>query len=892
MRHTVFVFLLSLSFFGGRTQTPFFQHYNLLHKRENVQVNSMLQDLEGFVWFGTTQGLFRFDGREYLRYTVADSLPDNNVTALAIDSAGRIWCGHANGKISWLAHGEVFRFEPEEGSSSERISDMLFDSKGNLWFATLNDGLYYYSRKRLYRLDEAEGMPDLYVYDIVEDTQGNIIAGTDGGLAVCTLDGKKVKVSVLNHKNGLPDNIIRKIQITNQGYVLATEDAGVIMYDAKLQTFTSVMAQWPYGSVTDLLLKDLQLWIACPQKGIVVVDLSTGITNTYSEANGSPGSVHGLMLDSEENIWVASKSGLFRTPGSAIEFVTAFGVTSEKNILAATTDLEGNLWFSNGEGLFLEKRKSDTKSDFTRPLQNSPLDKFTIISLHADRDGSIWAGLFGDGLLRIDPRNLKVTYFKNELRNGNVLNVTGKDGEIWLATLGGVTKVTSANGRFTFKNYSKADGLSSDFIYQVFIDTKNRKWFSTDGKGVDMLDDEGFHNFQEGLPSKIVYGVTEDGSGNIWANVQGNGLYVFDGQRFFKKDDSVPTRKTELHTLTTDSKGNLVVFHDDGIDIIDPVKKRVRYIGEESGLRDKIANLNSVGRNQQGTLIVGTSDGIVRFTEGSKFLSHQPLARISSARIFDQPREISAIGDLAYSDNNVTFNFVGLWYQSPGGLYFRYKLENYDRDWISTRNNAVTYSKLPPGEYMFKVRVSETENFINGEETAVPFVIHPPFWRTYWFYFISAVALGAGGYALIKYRERKLRFNNMILEARVRARTVEVQKQNDEIQAQNEEITAQAEEIKGINENLEMLVHERTADLERKNKALEEYAFINAHKLRSPVASILGLVNLLSKSNLDDDGREINRRLQQSADELDEIVHSITKAIERGEKQFPFQRKE
>ena len=112
----------------------------------------------------------------------------------------------------------------------------------------------------------------------------------------------------------------------------------------------------------------------------------------------------------------------------------------------------------------------------------------------------------------------------------------------------------------------------------------------------------------------------------------------------------------------------------------------------------------------------------------------------------------------------------------------------------------------------------------------------------------------------------------------------EVQSQNLEIRAQNQEIQLRGEEIRTINENLEALVNRRTAELEKKNKALEEYAFINAHKLRSPVASILGLINLLSKTPLTDDSRAVVSHLQLSADKLDEIVNSITKAIERGER--------
>jgi signal transduction histidine kinase len=104
------------------------------------------------------------------------------------------------------------------------------------------------------------------------------------------------------------------------------------------------------------------------------------------------------------------------------------------------------------------------------------------------------------------------------------------------------------------------------------------------------------------------------------------------------------------------------------------------------------------------------------------------------------------------------------------------------------------------------------------------------------------------------------------------------------LKASNEEIQAQAEEIKGINENLETMVKERTLELEKKNKALEEYAFINAHKLRSPVASILGLVNLLKQSEVNAEVKKITDHLHESADRLNEIVYTITKTIERGEK--------
>jgi signal transduction histidine kinase len=179
--------------------------------------------------------------------------------------------------------------------------------------------------------------------------------------------------------------------------------------------------------------------------------------------------------------------------------------------------------------------------------------------------------------------------------------------------------------------------------------------------------------------------------------------------------------------------------------------------------------------------------------------------------------------------------------------------------------------------------VSESDAFNQSQEAVLKFEIEPPFWQTKIFYLLSTVILILAVYAYMQYSERKLQRDKVILEAKVRERTLEIQRQTEEIQAQNEEILTQAEEIQGINENLELLVQERTSELKKKNKALEEYAFINAHELRAPVASILGLIDILIRSESEEEARAVKARLKESAEKMNEVVRSITRAIERGD---------
>ena len=182
-----------------------------------------------------------------------------------------------------------------------------------------------------------------------------------------------------------------------------------------------------------------------------------------------------------------------------------------------------------------------------------PFHKYKVISLYEDNSGFIWAGTFGGGVFRLNKATQNATQFteKNGLVNNNVLSITGAGNELWLATLGGASRIKMDNdGREKpqFENFNQQDGIGFNYIYQVFADSKKRTWFATDGKGLTKLENGRFTNYsaRNGLASKTVYSITETPDGMIWVSTPKNGIYKFDGRKFTNF-----STKQGLHDLNT-----------------------------------------------------------------------------------------------------------------------------------------------------------------------------------------------------------------------------------------------------------------------------------------------------------------------------------------------------
>jgi ligand-binding sensor domain-containing protein len=757
---------------AARGQEPFFSVLPFGNEINNVVLQTFFQDTQGFIWLGTSKGLYRFDGTKCMQVPADDSLKDYSCTALFEDKNSTIWAGTGKGKILKIRNGRAVLFNPMEGYPVVSIKGIVQDTKGNMWFSTYGEGVYYWNGSRLYNIDTDDGLGDNFTYVIVADHSGNVWVGTDGGISVCSFVNGKKQVHTINSSKGLPDNIVLSMVSDGDNTMWAgMQDGGICKIDVKTSKIERIpgVEDSSTGPVNDLVIAGHRLWAASETGGIISLDpRSPSLISKFTRIVGKDYvKMNKVLLDIHDNIWFLTGNALIRTTGEKLEFLSSDLNPAFSNIKSIITGRKGDLWFSNDKGLYhlLPGNKGNTQPELF--ISHSKYPGSHIISLYEDRDGFVWAGTFGNGLFRLDTRNGKIHHYTEHdgLANNNVLSITGVGNEVWLATLGGVSRCPlpvagkTDSPVLVFENFAAGSGLGNNFIYSVFADSKNRVWFATDGKGITVYENGRFRNFSEetGLKSKIVYSIVQEKNGHIWFSSSNAGLFEYNGKTFRNLTSKDGLNDPEITGLSAALSPVIFIIHPGGIDVLEPLSEKFSYLGKEAGVGDINSNLNVVTADPVNDLVwIGTDKSLVKLSAREFIKPYSPLLRLNSVKVFLTETDTLLSHKFSYNRNHFTFDFVGIWYQAPDRVQYQVMLEGYDLDWITTRNSSVTYSSLGPGNYVFRVRASLNSDFSDAPVVSYYFVVQHPFWRTFWF--IGLAILFTSGFIVlfIRSRERRL----------------------------------------------------------------------------------------------------------------------------------------
>ncbi len=771
-------------------------------------VVDIAQDSLGFMWFATHEGLNRFDGKDFKTFSRSfDHItnPDNSRLGKLFIYENELWMITKGGKLEVLdMETEKFRTLQHFNKGAGKIPlvrCLYIQSKDKIFIGTENDGLYLVnSRMEIQKHYHAnskgpEKILSNYINQIKVDSRKNIWVLTNNGI------NKISKNSNTAHLEGIHTNALVEDPYNN--YWLGTVGNGLYLY-SKQNKFI------PYSSASssfipsDLTIKTIHieenrhLWIGTYGNGLYVINLKHSDLNQYLPDRENPFSIGfqdilSIYQDKNGGIWIGTDGGglsFFDQTYQNFKLFAAHNVPkgiSVEQIRSIVRDKNGLLWWgTSGNGFTsYDPNSGFFKSFLLEPFRKGIANDNRIISLHADDYGDLWIGTHGNGTIIFDPStgNNKKWFntdapFLNEQTPDNTIWCFVKEGEkrvfagsqssgILLMDkdtglvkryqdnyeelenvrslerindsilavgyyTSGIKLLNTRTGVFT----PLAENFIKDDLEQVEIKSlyysNDWLWAGTAGKGLLVINliTEKIKNFtqDQGLPNEMIYGILPEDTRTIWASTN-KGLF----RLTYKKED-----------------GDLSI-------------ENLNLFGRENGLQSNEFNTGAFYRSEDNTLYFGGIKGVNYFQPQNFGKSrNKTKVVISQATVNNVPveREKSVIYSdqlsLPYKDNSIAFNYTALDFVMPEKQNYLYQLEGYDSDWIEAGSRKYTaYTNLLPGNYTFKVKISES--FLEeAPVTALGISIASPYWQTWWFVFIIFIFLLSFLYAIYRNRINQL----------------------------------------------------------------------------------------------------------------------------------------
>jgi ligand-binding sensor domain-containing protein/signal transduction histidine kinase len=758
-------------------------------------VYALLQDRQGFLWVGTVDGLNRYDGYEFVtwRHDPLDtsSLSNQVVRALFEDTAGGLWVGTDDG-LNRLDRGtgRFTRYVLQGAAAARHVWAVHEDRAGQLW-AGSDQGLFRYDgaadRFDLHPLaSPPPGTPGgTDVTCLGEDSRGTLWALT------ASYEGQGATLHPVV-RDGPPRRGYPLPAAWGETYLFALDDAGRFWLKdvgpAAIDEAAGQVTPPPVGSLPRPVFAmvrrpDGTLWIGS-EAGLVEVDLSSGRRRVHHV--GPPGSgwldnsVRALASDRSGALWIGTYAGLQRHDPHAKRFTHWRHDPLDARSLASSAvsalrfDAGGALWVGTfGAGLDRFDPATGIAEHFRhRPGDPASLRDDVVWALLAEPDGRLWVATEA-GLCAWEPRRRRFEWHDLVIPRDPVridrtrIFAMARDGRgvLWLGGLTGLYSLDPHTGRAARHLLGEADDQRTHAVTALMTQDDGTLWAGSGTLGLVLVD------VATGLPrrripltlpdgkqlrSEGIWSLHRDRGGHLWLG-NGAGFSRFDPQagtftHFFARD-GLPG--SVVYGILEDERGRLWLSTNRGLARFDPAAPRAgfRNYDVSDGIGTMEFNRQAALVGPGGRFFFGGIDGLLAFHPAQIADDPHPPPVVLTA-VQSQAREGTVVHNphgleelrLSYADDSVAFEFAALAYGNPSRNRYAYRLEGFDRDWVAagTRRQA-RYTNLPPGRYTFRLRAANHDGVWNEQGLALPVVIRPPYWQTWWF----RVLLGAAALALL-----------------------------------------------------------------------------------------------------------------------------------------------
>jgi hypothetical protein len=431
--------------------------------------------------------------------------------------------------------------------------------------------------------------------------------------------------------------------------------------------------------------------------------------------------------------------------------------------IQAVTEVAGELWVGNKEGLFKIKNQNLSKI----------IDQNITCLFY--KHGYVWVGTFSNGFFILNKEGeivKNITQWQG-YPNQSVLSMLITQNDLYVSSLTGVVKtpfIIDGNGLDLKQSTSLNQLIGEGYYYQILEDN-DRLLFATDGNGILILDDQNLtkiDTFRDGSKIGSVYSMTYDHNELLWFSAANQGLGFLEDNTAYKKNQE-KNNGDHYSSLSTLNNGSLIMIRSGSIDILDPETKQILYFEKEVGISDEPPFLNAIDISES-RAIFSHNNLVYQYRSPSKLKTNPGLLINSVLANLNPIKENST---LKQEENNIQFNYTASWLSNPGKLSYQYKLEGFDDTWRSTKDRSVSYPKLNPGNYLFKISASVDQDFEGEQIKTFSFKISRHFYNTWWFWVIISIGMA---FLLTKWRDAKKR--QLLAQVEIEKKHVETQLSN------------------------------------------------------------------------------------------------------------------